>query len=75
LLGGFLSTTIYGLLCLAAGKIIPGFFKDVWHTQNYLNIFIAGVPLEELLYGFSTGLVATAFYPYVFSLTFTTRKS
>lgn len=74
LVGALLSTTLYFVLCLAAGKIMPGFFRNVWQAQNYLNIFIAGIPLEELLYGFSTGLVATVFYPYVFSMQLTPRK-
>lgn len=75
LLGACLCTAIYFLLSLIAEKIMPGLFKNTWHTHNFLNIFIAGVPLDELLYGFSTGLVGTAFYPYVFSRKFTARKS
>ena len=54
---------------------MPGLFKNIWHTEKFLNIFIAGVPLEELLYGFSSGFVATAFYPYVFGRRFIHRTA
>jgi len=73
LLGAVLTTVLYFILCITAEKIIPGLFITAWHTQNFLNIFIAGVPAEELLYGFFAGLIGTAFYPYVFSRQFTKR--
>ena len=56
LLGGCLSAATYFLLCLAADALMPGLFKNIWHTDKFLNIFIAGVPVEELLYGFTAGL-------------------
>jgi hypothetical protein len=73
LLGGCISAGTYFMLCLAAAALMPGLFKNIWHTEKFLNIFIAGVPLEELLYGFSSGFVATAFYPYVFGRHFIQR--
>jgi hypothetical protein len=75
LLGGGISAAVYFILCLAAGALMPGLFKNIWHTEKFLNIFIAGVPLEELLYGYSSGFVATAFYPYVFSRRFIHRTA
>jgi hypothetical protein len=75
LLGGCLSAAVYFLLCLAADFLMPGLFKNMWHTDKLLNIFIAGVPLEELLYGFSAGFVATPFYPFVFGRRFIRRAA
>jgi hypothetical protein len=75
LLGGCLSAAVYFLLCLAADALMPGLFKNIWHTHKFLNIFIAGVPIEELLYGFSAGFVATTFYPFVFSRRFIRRTA
>jgi hypothetical protein len=75
LLGGSISAAAYFMLCLAAEALIPGLFRNIWHAEKFLNIFIAGVPLEELLYGYSSGLVATAFYPYVFSRRFIRRTA
>lgn len=70
LLGGGISAATYFMLCLVATGLMPGIFKNIWHTEKFLNIFITGVPLEELLYGFSSGFVATAFYPYVYGRRF-----
>jgi hypothetical protein len=64
--GGLLSLLVYFLLCLAIARLFPGIFNLTWHTERFLNIFILGIPLEELLYAFAAGFAATAFYPYVF---------
>lgn len=72
--GGVLSLVTYYMLCLVCLLVMPGLFQDVWHTEKFLNVFIGGVPLEELLYGFAAGVVATAFYPFVFSCSFTAQK-
>jgi len=70
LIGGMLSTTVYSFLCLCLNALFPSIFKLTWHTDQFLNVFIMGIPLEELIYGFSSGVIATAFYPYVFSKRF-----
>jgi hypothetical protein len=75
LLGGGLSAAVYFLLCLAADALMPGLFKNIWHADKFLNIFIAGVPVEELLYGFSAGFAATPFYPFVFGRRFIRRTA
>jgi hypothetical protein len=75
LLGGCISAATYFMLCLGAGAFLPGIFRNIWHTEKFLHIFIVGVPLEELLYGFSAGLVATAFYPYIFGRRFIYRTA
>jgi len=73
LTGGILSTLVYSALCLLLEFLLPGIFRVTWHTDRFLNVFILGIPLEELLYGFSSGVIATVFYPYVFSKNFRRR--
>ncbi len=70
LTGGFLATTVYTLLCLCLTMLLPGVFKLTWHTDQFLNIFIIGIPVEEIIYGFTSGMVSTVFYPFVFNLRF-----
>ena len=70
LLGGGVSLLVYTGLCLIFGWLIPDVFRMAWHTEKFLNIFVLGVPLEELMYGFAAGTAATAFYPYVFGRRF-----
>jgi hypothetical protein len=65
LTGALLVMVVYGVLCLFYGRLFPGVFKLTWHTEKFLNLFLLGVPLEELLYGFAAGAAATVFYPYI----------
>jgi lycopene cyclase-like protein len=72
-MGGILSVILYSTLCLCLQVPFPGIFKLTWHTDQFLNIFILGIPLEEIMYGFSSGVIATVFYPYVFCKRFDSR--
>jgi hypothetical protein len=63
--GGALSLAVYTGICLVFGAILPGIFDQAWHTERFIGRFLLGVPVEELMYGFASGLVATIFYPYV----------
>jgi hypothetical protein len=70
LTGGVLSVIVYSLPCFVLKGIFPDIFKLTWHTEKFLNFFIAGIPVEELMYGFSAGAIATVFYPFVFGMRF-----
>jgi hypothetical protein len=63
--GAALTCVVYGALCLVFAAIIPRVFELAWNMEKFSNVFLLGVPLEELLYAASTGLVGTVFYPYV----------
>lgn len=68
--GGVFSLLLYTFLCIGFGLLIPGVFQLTWHTERFMNIFILGIPVEEMMYGFAAGTVATVFYPYVFNKKF-----
>jgi hypothetical protein len=70
LIGGAITLVVYFTACLALGLIVPDVFDLSWHADRFLNIFILDVPLEELAYSAAAGLVATCFYPFVFSKKF-----
>jgi len=74
LLGGLLSMFVYSLLSLGFAWIIPGVYNLAWHTEKFLNVFILGIPLEELIYGFASGVAATVFYPYAFYQRFNRKR-
>ena len=74
LAGAFIATALYFVLCRIVDLVIPGMFQTVWHTEKFLGVFAAGVPVEELLYGWAAGFAATVFYPYVFDLRFVKRN-
>jgi hypothetical protein len=67
ILGAILSTLTYALLCYILLQIYPNIFELTWHTEKFLNVNLFNLPIEELLYAFNSGCVATLFYPYVFS--------
>jgi len=75
LIGAGLAAAVYLVLCLLANLIMPGIFQTVWHTAKFTGVFVAGVPVEELLYGWAAGFAATTFYPYVFGLRFVARTA
>lgn len=59
LLGGALTVTVYTGLSLVFELLIPGVFAMDWNTEAFLNRYVLGVPVEELLYGFASGLVGS----------------
>lgn len=71
LLGGLFSLLVYAVLCLIFAWLIPGVFQLAWKTEQFLNIFVLGIPLEEVMYGFAAGVAASVFYPYVWCQRFT----
>jgi hypothetical protein len=63
--GAAITTVVYTGACLALAWLIPGVFELDWNSDRFLNIFVLGIPLEELLYASTAGFVATIFYPFV----------
>lgn len=45
-------------------KIYPGIITEWWNLNNISGVLIAGVPIEELLWGFSWGMVAGPLYEF-----------
>lgn len=66
-LGAILSTIMYALLCYTLISIYPNIFQLTWHTEKFVNQTWLGLPAEELVYAFTSGAIASIFYPYVFS--------
>jgi len=73
LAGAVIAVIVYTSLCLIFALVFPHAFRDVWHAEKFLNLFILGIPLEEYLYGFGSGMAATMFYPFVFNQFFCRR--
>ena len=75
LAGAGIAVVVYTLLSLVFGLVFPQAFRNVWHTDKFLNVFVLGIPLEEYMYGFACGMAATMFYPFVFNRSFRRRDS
>lgn len=62
LLGGVLFLALYWIFLLGLEWSAPGYIEQVWNLKALSGIGIYGVPIEELLFGFSFGLVWAGIY-------------
>lgn len=60
-----LVTGVYTILSLIFAALIPGIFDLAWNTEHFLDRYVLGIPVEELIYGSASGLVGGIFYPFV----------
>lgn len=73
--GGLLTTLVYTGLCFIILLVEPDIFDLTWHTEKFINVFILGIPLEEILYSWSAGTLATIIYPTLFKMDFSSIAS
>ncbi len=62
LVGGVLFLVIYTIFLLGLKWSAPGYIEQVWNLNALSGILIYGLPIEELIFGFSFGLVWTGIY-------------
>ena len=62
LVGGVLFLAIYTIFLLGLKWSAPGYIEQVWNLEALSGAVIYGLPLEELAFGFSFGLVWTGIY-------------
>ena len=65
LLGGALFTAYYAVFMWGLEWLAPGYVERVWNLQALSGVSIAGIPLEELLFGFAFGLYWTGVYEHL----------
>ena len=70
LVGGVLFLGLYGIYMFGLKWFAPGYIEQVWNLPVLSGIMIFGIPLEELLFGFTFGLYWTGVYEH-----FTWRRS
>ena len=61
-LGGVLFLVLYSVFLFGLKWSSPGYIEQVWNLAALSGIVIYGVPIEELLFGFSFGLMWTGIY-------------
>ena len=72
--GACITTSVYTGACLLLAALIPHVFQLDWNTDRFLDIFILGIPLEEILYAAAAGFIAPLFYPWAASLEYVDRE-
>jgi len=68
--GGTLFLILYTIFMLGLRWFAPGYIEQVWNLPALSGVLIYGIPLEELLFGFTFGLYWTGVYEH-----FTWNKS
>ena len=62
LVGGAVFLGLYAMFMLGLVWLTPGYIPQVWNLAALSGVLIAGIPLEELLFGFSFGWYWTGVY-------------
>lgn len=68
LAGGIIFMFLYGLLFQIFILLFPHFLNNYYHLQRTTHISINGMPLEEVLYGLTLGMMWAPIYEYEFRL-------
>lgn len=64
-ISGFLFLTIYFIFFLFFNLIFPGWIEQIWNLSAISGILFLGIPIEELLFAFSVGLMWSSVYEHV----------
>lgn len=64
-ISAFLFSGFYFVYFLALLTAFPDYAKEVWNPSAIYGIFILGVPIEELLFAFSLGLMWSSVYEHI----------
>jgi len=67
-IGGLIFLAIYFVYFLLLNLIYPGFVQEVWNFTHISGIMILGVPVEELLYAFTFGMLWSSIYEHLWWL-------
>ncbi|MBT3398226.1 hypothetical protein HN997_03715 [archaeon] len=63
--GGLFFFVFYFLFTLLINVLFPGIFYRVWNLENLMGVFLLDIPLEELLWGLSAGMLIAPIYEYL----------
>ena len=62
LLGGSLFLVLYAIFMAMLVVFAPGYIEQVWNLPDLSGVLVAGIPLEELAFGFSFGMYWAGIY-------------
>lgn len=62
LLGGALFLALYALFMVLLVVFAPGYIERVWNLPELSGLLVAGIPLEELAFGFAFGMYWAGLY-------------
>ncbi|MBI4116363.1 hypothetical protein HY449_01325 [Candidatus Pacearchaeota archaeon] len=65
LTGGLLFLGFYFAFFLLINFISPGWVEKIWNLSEISGILILGIPMEELLFAFSVGMMWSGIYEHI----------
>ena len=65
LVGGGIFLGFYAVFMVALLVFAPGYIEQVWNLPQLTGIGIFGIPMEELLFGFTFGMYWTSVYEHL----------
>ncbi len=65
LVGGGIFLGYYAIFMAALLVFAPGYIERVWNLPQLTGMRIVGIPLEELLFGFTFGMIWTSAYEHL----------
>lgn len=66
LIGGLLFLILYFLYFFVLIAMVPGYVDRVWNLSRLSGILILGIPLEELLFAFTFGMMWSSIYEHTY---------
>lgn len=64
-MGGILFLCLYFVFFLFFNLVYPGLVQEVWNLSAISGILIIGVPLEELMFAFTFGMMWSSVYEHI----------
>lgn len=65
-LGGLLFLGLYFIIFLSLVIAFPEYVSNVWNLSDLSGILIFGIPMEELLFAFTLGMLWSSFYEHIY---------
>jgi hypothetical protein len=64
-IGGVIFASFYFVYFFLLDLLSPGYVEKVWRLSDLSGILVIGVPLEELLFGFTFGMLWSSYYEHI----------
>jgi len=65
IVGGVIFGVLYAAFILSLAVYVPGYIEAVWNLGVLSGVLLAGVPLEELLFGITFGMYWSGVYEHL----------
>lgn len=63
--GGITFLSLYFIFFLGINLLYPNFVQEAWNFQTISGILLLGIPIEELLFAFTFGMLWSSIYEHV----------